>query len=302
VPRQNRTIPLNWNPEAIRLLSLIAPADEDLARIWWEQFAPEAYRALMDSKLLDGFSVPNVGWSEEELAAYLNDVLLDSESQRNWYAAGLLLFFIGGQYWRSTGRRVAWSLIRSSLDRAISRSSSGVAGLCDKLRSGSVSLADWQSQMATMIKTTTLASAMAAAGGAGGMTPGMLELVQSKIAEQLGYLQEFASRIASGIPLDGNICRVMQLYLNGARGIFHIIEGDRYGRDGYTEYRNVLGPTEEHCTGSGSCLEATEAGWSPLGTLPAIGSRICLSNCLCQWQYRRLEGYDELGDPVYTVV
>ena len=80
MPRQNRTIPLNWDPEAVRILSLVAPHDIDAARIWWEQFAPELYRALMDSNILES-EVPN---DEEELARLLNDVLLDSEKQRSW--------------------------------------------------------------------------------------------------------------------------------------------------------------------------------------------------------------------------
>lgn len=283
MPRQNRTVTLNWDSEARRLLSLIAPQDADLARIWWQQYAPGVYQALLDSKIIEDIGDVN---DEEELARLLNDVLLDNDSQRRWYAAGLLLFFIGGHYWRTNGRRVAWSLIRGSLDRTILNSGASVQGLCDQLRSGAVSLENWQSQMAGLIRVTHLASAMAAAGGSGGMTPDLMQLTQQRIESQLEFLQNFASRIAGGMPLDGNICRVMLMYINAGRGTFHAVEAELLGAQGFIEYRNVLGATEDHCTGSGSCLEVSGQGWQPVGSLPEIGNRKCMSNCLCSWQYR----------------
>lgn len=299
MPRQNRTIPLDWDRRAVRILAQIAPPDPDIARIWWEQFAPDAYKALMDSKLIDQIGDVN---DEEELARLLSEVLLDNDSQRHWYAAGLLLFFIGGYYWRATGRRVAWSLIRSVLNRTIQSGGFSMNGLCEQLRDGSISLQNWQAQMVTMIKASHLAGAMLAAGGSGGLTPEVLAIVENKVEEQLSYLGEFAGRIADGLPLDGNLCRVMRMYLSGARGVFFAVEADRMLSNGFTEYINILGPTEDHCTGGGSCLEVSDQGWQPVGTLPEVGTRLCLSNCLCHWQYRRFDGFDADGNAVYTII
>ena len=140
--------------------------------------------------------------------------------------------------------------------------------------------------MTEHIKTSQVAAAIAASGGADAVQPAALRLLTQRVNEQLSWLDGFASAIAGGMALDGTICRLMKMYINSARGTYHAVESFLAMQGGWDEYYNVLGATEDHCTGSGGCIEVEAAGWQRVGTLPEIGARNCMSNCLCSWRYR----------------
>lgn len=56
----------------------------------------------------------------------------------------------------------------------------------------------------------------------------------------------------------------------------------------FTHEINRLGAAEDHCHDTDDtegCVETTELGWQPIGTLPLPGERTCLMNCCCNLEY-----------------
>ena len=182
------------------------------------------------------------------------------------------------------------STVRSILDRTLANARSDAKALCNSLRSGGATLADWQVRMGEIVKQVHMVSAVLARGGFGRMSPDDFSRVQDRVSEQLGYLDNFASQIASGKqPLNGTLCRRMQLYLEAGRGTYHDVEQNVMADRGYDEYRNLLG-SAEHCE---ECVSESDRGWVKLGELVPIGSRLCNKNCKCTYEYRFSDPLDE---------
>jgi len=296
----NRLVPLDWDPAAVELLARLAPSDIDRARIWWQTYAPTAYEAILDSKILElGESYATIDDLREAISRYLEELdsdSLDNTAQKEWYAAGLLFLFAGGAYWRMTGSIVNWRTIRTSIDTTLGRSQPDMQALCNGLRGGDVTLAAWQQQMTDAIKNAGIAAGIQAAGGVGNLDANTVAIIENNIREQLAYLDNFARAIGDGMTLDGTVCRLMKMYTQAARGLFHEVESYLMGQEGFDLEINVLGATENHCDGSGSCIEETAKGWQLRGSGTPIGSRTCLSNCNCHWQYRNsLTGEETRG-------
>lgn len=290
MPVRNKRIPLDWDEGAIEILSAIAPRDLDDARVWWEKRAPTLYAAIMDTRLLQAGIIPA---SEQELKEWVTREIQSLEAdniedtrQRAWWAAGLLLFHVNGDYYNQDGRVIDWLRIRGALDTTINRSKPDVEAICNELREGGMGLGEWQQQMVGMIKASQVAAGVAAAGGMASLTPGVIAEIERNIREQLEYLNNFANGIADGMKLDGTVCRLMKMYLSAARGTYHAVEGFLLGLGGFDLELNVLGAGEAHCQGGESCIAETDKGWQARGTGTPIGSRTCLSNCLCHWRYK----------------
>jgi hypothetical protein len=184
---------------------------------------------------------------------------------------------------KQTGRWVSGGRVRGALDAALDRGGATVATLTESLKMGRIALPDWQLQVAREIKSIHLASAALAKGGWAEMSPSDLGRAGQKIRLQYDYLKGFAADISSGKQrLDGTLGRRAQLYVQAGRGTYHAVEQAEMRTRGMTEERNRLAASD-HCPG---CLAADAMGWVPLGTLPGIGQRTCLSKCRCSVAYR----------------
>ena len=269
----NNLIPLEWDEEAVRLLSMIAPQDEDAARIWWEAYAPMAYQAILDAGVLDDRD--NIPRSDEEFERWLQTQMDDGgeERKRRWWALGILFFFTSWRYVTQGNATVPPNLARSILDRTLANARRDMRALCDSLRSGGMPLADWQSRMSDTIRSIHMASAVLARGGFGRMSPDDWTRVQERIREQITYLDNFASQIASGQQrLDGTLCRRMQLYLEAGRGTYHDIERNVMEDRGYDEFRNIRSASESW----EDCIAMEGLGWITIysSEMIPIGSRL----------------------------
>ena len=207
-------------------------------------------------------------WSPDDIRAMATVNQLSIDEARVW--------------WEKHTAGEALSLL--ALNRALDRARRDISVLAARLRSGTISLAEWQIEMARIIRDSQLAGAMAANDGV--LDPAAQRRVEERIEFHLGKLVVFAAAIATGMKLDGRLGRIMRLYLYGARASYFDVEGILRVAGGFTEYINVLGAGEDHCTGGGSCPEVTDQGFQPVGTLTPIGSRNCLTHCLCTWVYR----------------
>lgn len=186
------------------------------------------------------------------------------------------------RYRDARGRFLARRSVRSALDGAIDASAAGVRALAEQYREGRISLAEWESSMRGVIKSSHLSSMALARGGWQHMDAAAYGRAGRVIRDQYAYLSRFAAQLASGeaVP-DGRMVRRMEMYLQSARTAYHATERQEMALRGLTHERNVLAPAD-HCPG---CLEADAMGWVPIGTLPPVGQRDCLSRCKCSVEY-----------------
>ena len=147
-----------------------------------------------------------------------------------------------------------------------------------QLQAHTITLAEWQTQMATEIKLLHTGAAAVGRGGWAQMTPSDWGWTGQRIRAQYGWLRNFAHDVAVGHqPMDGRVLARAAMYAEAARSTQREMQRFNAQTIGRTQERNVLGAAE-HC---GGCLDATSRGWVPLGSLPAIGARTCRSRCRC---------------------
>jgi hypothetical protein len=168
-----------------------------------------------------------------------------------------------------------------------------VATLSNDLKSGAISIPEWEAGMRDAILFELTAAMVLAKGGRDFVTQSDWGYVGSQAKKQYDYLGKFADEIAANPAtwLTGNRLNA-RADLYGQVG-YTALEDDLQReklKSGYTEEINVLDPGAEHCSdtkGRMGCEEVTAKGWQPIGTLPLIGDRACWQNCRCLMKYRK---------------
>lgn len=184
---------------------------------------------------------------------------------------------------RTTGRFVSRAAVRAELDRVIERNASAMQTLGRQLQERTISVARFELQMRERIKAMHMASAAAARGGWGQMSPSANGKVGRELRDQYAYLRRFAREVVSGTQRrDGTLLARINLYARAARSTYEATRVDDMGVRGFDEYRSVLHPAD-HC---GECVAEAEKGYQPLGTLTPVGDRECRQNDRCTWEFR----------------
>lgn len=187
-----------------------------------------------------------------------------------------------GRYIGANGRFVSGDSVRGALDSTLKASQAEIDRLSRALVNKEITVAQWQSGMATQIKNAHLSAGAVNRGGWAQMTQGDFGKVGSNLKEQYKYLQNFADEIASGKQkLNGNLLRRARMYGEAARGTGQDIARRVAAGNGYTEEIRILGKSD-HCP---DCLEYA-GQWAPIGTLPKIGDSVCLTSCHCHFEFR----------------
>ncbi len=186
------------------------------------------------------------------------------------------------RYRDASGRFVSGREVRQALDTALQSASSRIRKLGAGLRENKISLTRFELEMRVAIKDVHLYSRALARGGWDRMTPSDFGSVGQVVKKQYAYLSRFVAEISLGYPFDGRFTVRVGMYAQAARHTFYAALTDEMESAGMTEEQNVLTPAE-HCAG---CLEETELGWVPIGTLVPVGERICITNCKCYIEYR----------------
>jgi hypothetical protein len=176
---------------------------------------------------------------------------------------------------------------RGALDSALDDAADTVEDLTTSLRDGEITLSRWQREMMDEIKSAHMNAASLAKGGYKQMGPEDWGRVGGRVQREYEFLRNFAQQIDDEeVPLDGRAVNRAKMYVQGSRQTHHRVERIEMQKRGYNQEKNILG-VAEHCS---ECVELTtrgDDGWVPNGTLPEIGTRICLGNCKCQIVYRR---------------
>jgi len=185
-----------------------------------------------------------------------------------------------------SGRFLSAKQVRSMIDRTLADHQRSVATLTEQLRSRQLSLQEWERRVKVELKDIHLYSAMSALGGRSQLTQQDALRVGRELNRQYRFLRRFADQIQSGKQgMDGTLVRRTALYVQSGRGTLEATRQREMRSRGFDEERNVLAASE-HCEGNGSCVEQTNKGWVPVGSLIPIGGRLCVTNCRCEIRYR----------------
>lgn len=188
---------------------------------------------------------------------------------------------------KRTGRLIPQTAVRHALDAALENERRRARSLADQLRRGQITSQEWHLRMRETVKATQLFSAAAGKGGWGQLTPADYGLTGAGVREQYGYLDQFATQVRAGLPLDGRFLARAESYALAGRRTFNEVERDVRLAAGATEVRSVLHPAD-HCEGPGSCVEQRDLDWQPAasGLITAPGTRLCGNRCRCTLEYR----------------
>lgn len=198
----------------------------------------------------------------------------------------------------TTGRFTPPSEVRAEVDRVISYWEGEMKDASVQLVKQTMSLGEWQDFMVQGLKTLHLSAAAAANGGFANLDSADFTKVSAKLDQEFDYLQSFALELQNGDqPLNGMVVVRENLYVNAARNTYEDFNRDGHQESGDSLERNVLDPgVGHHCD---DCLEATDQGWVPIGTLSLPGDRECQANDMCTLEYNRgdiSEAEDNTGD------
>jgi len=197
---------------------------------------------------------------------------------------------VAGRYINlDTGQFISSSKVRDALESVMDAANGHMNSLTMDLIGHNISLVQWQSAMMQEIKLAHTAAAASANGGWAQMTQSDWGFAGRLIRTQYEHLEKFANQIANGEqPLDGRALMRANLYGQAPRGTY---EAQRQRQEilvnGMEEERRILEKDGANCQG---CLDQAELGWQPVGTLDPIGAEECLTNCRCEFEYRKPDG------------
>lgn len=184
----------------------------------------------------------------------------------------------------TTGRFVPTSQVNNAVEAVIRAAGERMVGFSQALQEGRMSVSQWQAAMVAELKPLHVGAAAMGRGGWAQMGQSEYGWTGSALKKQYAFLRNFAHDIATGKqPMDGRLLQRTRMYASAAAGTQREMARRTGAAIGRTEERNVLGATDRHCS---QCVGCTAQGWVPIGSLPAIGSRTCVSQCRCVIQTR----------------
>jgi hypothetical protein len=157
--------------------------------------------------------------------------------------------------------------------------------LAADLKAGNITLAEWESAMRDYLRQQYEAAMVLVKGGRDNITQSDWGYEGSLLKKQYAFLNNFANDIAKNPEswMNGRLNNRMNLYKESAYSALEDMNRREHAQNGFDEERRVLGEAD-HCPG---CLEQAGQGWQPIGTLDPIGAEECVTNCKCEFEYRR---------------
>ncbi len=199
------------------------------------------------------------------------------------------------KYTAQSGKAIPESLIQSGLEKVrelYRKRARLISEELERTKRTRAFINEWAINLKDEIRAMHATAASVARGGFGNLSPEDLRFVGSLTRYQYDRLQNFANQLLQGAqPFDGSYFRRSEMYINASRKIFSEAQRDLMETSGFRYERNVLSGSE-HCEPDPkqpgkSCVEQTELGLVPIGTLLAIGDRRCLTGCQCHLEFMR---------------
>jgi hypothetical protein len=255
------------------LLALIGAGDISAAQHLWESHSPKNLRGMLTGA--DGWT-----WDDQQQA-----------------------------YLSRTGRKVGNSDLKTialmfalAIEHDLRIETSNMAV-------GLLALDEWQRRMADTVKDLNVVEGALGAGGFGSLSPDLVKTIEGEpstppgLSYSIDRLYDFARDATAADATEDQVIYRSGLYAAASNGTFEDVKReshrgvvDEKGRLKYLFERNMLGESL-HCRTNGievGCIECSDAGWVPIGSLPLPGLRPCAMRCRCSMVYS-LVG-DELGN------
>lgn len=177
-----------------------------------------------------------------------------------------------------SGRFVSAAQVREAVDATADLSAERMADAAARLRSGAITVEQWQAEMYAHVKDVHVAEALAGYGGREQMTPQRWGFVGARVRAEYGYVRNLTSEIIDGRqPLNASLDARVRQYAQAGRVTFETVQAREAAARGQNEERNIL-HARESCA---ECRGLAARGWVQRGTLPMVGARTCKNYCRC---------------------
>jgi hypothetical protein len=141
----------------------------------------------------------------------------------------------------------------------------------------------WYSVTRLDIRSAHRAATVVAYGGEDEMTDEEWHRADSRVRDEQGFWDTFAAGVFVGsVQMDGRIESRTALYGQAVYSTYENSVRQREQRAGAEQERRILTSGNSCAT----CQDQAGLGWSPIGSLNALGDSECRSNCRCFFEYR----------------
>jgi hypothetical protein len=197
----------------------------------------------------------------------------DSASQRFRYTSG-----------DRSGQFVSQAKIKDIVDREYIRSQKTVLGtIGDRLISGELELADWETEVAQALKTLHINSYTLGKGGIERLTQRDYGTIGAKIKREYAYLRNFTNDVAKGEMSIAQFQNRLRMYADSAFATYQQARVISHRSDGFEWYRNIRNASES-CN---ECISISAQVWAEVGIYAAIGARQCKGADRCNWEFAK---------------
>lgn len=181
------------------------------------------------------------------------------------------------------GQFISAEAVTALTESYIEQQKAEVQKLADRLSSGDISVSQWESLTASVLKEMHVNSYLLGRGGLAQVTGKDLQAMSVLTRAQYKYLRGFTKDIQSGTLTEAQFRARLNLYVDAiypskeaGRQAGHEAEGFRWQRD-------TLNATES-CE---ECISIAQLGWTAIGSTKPIGARSCRVNDRCVRSYRK---------------
>jgi hypothetical protein len=180
---------------------------------------------------------------------------------------------------KTTGQLVGLEKIKSLSRSLINQRTRYAISLTDRLLSGSLSVGEWETEIAKSLKTLHIQQYKLSAGQ---MSQRDYGIVGNKLRNEYRFLRNFSLEIAAGRLTDAQIRNRVRQYYNATWGTFERGRRESNKNAGARWEKRELN-SRVPCA---QCPGYSSVGWVPVGFLPDIGRDCdCRSNCKCTFVF-----------------
>ena len=184
------------------------------------------------------------------------------------------------------GKFISYEAIVSLTERYIEQSRVEVDDITNSLLNRSISVSEWEEQVALELREAHTNSYALGHGGIGRLGDREKAEISDRIKDEFQYLRGFSEDILSGTLLEAQIRDRTSMYVDSLHRSFQMGRESSHYDAGYDEERRVIG-SNESCQ---DCISYEAMGWQAIGSLPYPGEESqCLSRCRCYKEFRKSE-------------
>lgn len=211
----------------------------------------------------------------------MNEFTFDSKVRRYRYASG-----------DRSGQFVSNKDVIELVEKYMVQQRGDISTITDDLLSDQITVDDWQSSVASNLKSLRINAYSLGRGGIGQLDSSDTAGLESRLEGEFEYLDKFAKEIEGGDLSDAHIKNRVTLYSDASYSEWQL--GSQAAAIDSGETFEIWDSADDS-TSCADCRGKAGLGWQPLGTLGVPGASVkCLSRCRCTKRF----GTDRSGGEV----